>query len=178
MRSIREFLNETAETLAHAGIADARFEARTLLCRALGMDLSALLLRGGELMDEAQASALSALAHRRAAGEPLQYLIGEWGFMGLAFFVSPAALIPRQDTEALVEGALRFVREHGSKTALDLCCGTGCIGISAAALGGLTLALSDISADCIALAQKKRRAQRRKRAIFYRRSVRAGTGAL
>ncbi|MEL7610655.1 MAG: peptide chain release factor N(5)-glutamine methyltransferase [Bacillota bacterium] len=154
MPTVREILNETAAALARARVEDARFEARQLLCLLLGADLSGLLMRYEEPFDEGGKGALDALVHRRAQGEPLQYLIGEWEFMGLEFFVSPAALIPRQDTETLVEGALRLARENGCKSALDLCCGTGCIGVGAAVLGGLDVAFSDISPECVALAKK------------------------
>lgn len=154
MRTVREIVNETAAALASASVPDARFEARQLLCHALGIDLSKLLLRYPEPFNESLAGLLTQLVRRRADGEPLQYLVGEWEFMGLPFFVSPAALIPRQDTETLVEGALKLAREEGYKYALDLCCGTGCIGVSVAVHGGLKAAFSDVSAPCVALAKK------------------------
>lgn len=154
MRTVREIQNETSAALSRVCIEDARFEARQLLCHVLNTDLSELLKNYEEPFDDSKKSALDALTRRRSQGEPLQYLIGEWEFMGLKFFVSPAALIPRQDTETLAEGALRLAREESYKSALDLCCGTGCIGISAAVLGGLDVAFSDISPECIALAKK------------------------
>ena len=93
---------------------------------------------------------LEELVSRRKSGEPLQYILGKWEFMGLPFYTRPCALIPRQDTETLCEEALSI----GGKTLLDLCCGTGCIGVSLAKLGGFEVAFGDISPDCLALARE------------------------
>lgn len=97
---------------------------------------------------------LGEMLARRLAGEPLQYILGEWELMGLPFRVDARALIPRQDTEMLVEAALGLIKERGYRTVLDLCCGTGCIGISLAALSGAAVTLADISADALALARE------------------------
>lgn len=93
---------------------------------------------------------LEELVSRRKSGEPLQYILGKWEFMGLPFYTRHCALIPRQDTETLCEEALSI----GGKTLLDLCCGTGCIGVSLAKLGGFEVAFGDISPDCLALARE------------------------
>lgn len=93
---------------------------------------------------------LEELVSRRKSGDPLQYILGKWEFMGLPFYTRPCALIPRQDTETLCEEALSI----GGKTLLDLCCGTGCIGVSLAKLGGFEVAFGDISPDCLALARE------------------------
>lgn len=93
---------------------------------------------------------LEELVSRRKSGEPLQYILGKWEFMGLPFYTRHCALIPRQDTETLCEEALSI----GGKTLLDLCCGTGCIGVSLAKLGGLEVTFGDISPDCLALARE------------------------
>ena len=90
---------------------------------------------------------------RRLSGEPLQYILGEWEFMGLPFFVGPGALIPRQDTETLCEAALTWLKDRSGATVLDLCCGTGCIGVSLAKLGGARAAFADISPEALALAR-------------------------
>ena len=93
---------------------------------------------------------LEELVSRRKSGEPLQYILGKWEFMGLPFYTRHCALIPRQDTETLCEEALSI----GGKTLLDLCCGTGCIGVSLAKLGGFEVTFGDISPDCLALARE------------------------
>lgn len=93
---------------------------------------------------------LEELVSRRKSGEPLQYILGKWEFMGLPFYTRHCALIPRQDTETLCEEALAI----GGRTLLDLCCGTGCIGVSLAKLGGFEVTFGDISRDCIDLARE------------------------
>ena len=93
---------------------------------------------------------LEELISRRKSGEPLQYILGKWEFMGLPFYTRPCALIPRQDTETLCEEALSI----GGKTLLDLCCGTGCIGVSLAKLGSFEVTFGDISPDCLGLARE------------------------
>ncbi len=95
---------------------------------------------------------LEELVSRRKSGEPLQYILGKWEFMGLPFYTRPCALIPRQDTETLCEEALKI--NGRGKTLLDLCCGTGCIGVSLAKLGGFEVTFGDISPDCLALARE------------------------
>ena len=143
-----------AERLAPAAGEDARFEARLIAAEAL--DVRPNELPG--LRDEAAAAAARERAEemlrRRLLGEPLQYILGEWEFMGLPFLVGPEALIPRPDTEILCERALLLAKARGYRTALDLCCGTGCIGVSLARRGGLAVTCADLSAGCAALTRR------------------------
>lgn len=120
-------LTDVQRRLAAAGIEDASWEARLLAARYTGLSDARLLLMGREELD---APGLEEALSRREAREPLQYILGEWSFMGLAFSVNPHCLIPRPDTETLVEYAIR----HLSKDACvaDLCTGSGCIGIALA----------------------------------------------
>ena len=129
----------------------ARFEAWQLL--AHGMGLARLPLSLDASLSPAQEAAYRESLERRLAGEPLQYILGQWEFMGLPFYVGPEALIPRPDTEALCEAVLaRRPKGRGVKL-LDLCCGTGCIGLSLGKLGGFAPTLTDISPQCLALAK-------------------------
>ena len=133
----------------------ARFEARQLL--AHGMGLARLPLSLDASLSPAQEAAYRESLERRLAGEPLQYILGQWEFMGLPFYVGPAALIPRPDTETLCEAVLaRRPKGRGVKL-LDLCCGTGCIGLSLGKLGGFAPTLTDIGPQCLALAQRNAR---------------------
>ena len=97
---------------------------------------------------------LRAAVARRLKGEPLQYILGEWEFMGLPFFVGPGALIPRQDTETLCEAALGWLKTRPGARVLDLCCGTGCIGVSLSKLGGARVSFADVSSEAMALAKR------------------------
>lgn len=107
-------------------------EAHLLLESCGGPDRGALPLRGGEPCPEETRLRYEGLLARRLAGEPLQYLLGEWEFMGLPFAVGPGVLIPRQETELLAEGVIAALRGKGSPRLLDLCSGSGCVAVSAA----------------------------------------------
>ncbi len=130
---------ELIDTLRPAAGAEAEIEAKFLL------EASA---------DEAW---LRAAVARRLKGEPLQYVLGAWEFMGLPFFVGPEALIPRQDTETLCEAALGWLKTRPGARVLDLCCGTGCIGVSLSKLGGARAAFADVSPDALKLARRNAR---------------------
>lgn len=106
----------------------AVFEANQLLQWATGFDRSALMLET-EIDDTAAEKAVNA-ARRRIKGEPLQYIVGEWEFFRLPFKVGEGVLIPRPETEVLVELALERLPENG--VLVDLCSGSGCIPIAAA----------------------------------------------
>lgn len=93
-----------------------------------------------------------ALIERRLGGEPLQYVLGEWAFYGLPMRVDSRALIPRPDTELLVEAAIELLR--GGERVLDLCCGSGCIGIAIAKHRTIELISADLSADALTLTKE------------------------
>lgn len=142
--------------LAAAGIADAPVDAWYLFSYVYGMDrVQYLMAEGDPVPEDGRRQALYDLAQRRCGGEPVQYLLGEASFMGLTFYVTPAVLIPRQDTEVLVETALDHL-QAGDRV-LDLCTGSGCIILSLAALGpeGSYMG-SDLSEAALEVAQVNR----------------------
>ena len=132
---------------------EAGTEAEILLEHFTGMNRAEIIFLEKELGGEILA-AVDAAVERRLLREPLQYILGTWYFMGLPFTVTPAALIPRQDTETLVEEAQRLIRQRGYKSLLDICTGTGCIAVSLAKLTGINAEASDISPECAALARE------------------------
>ncbi len=93
-------------------------------------------------------------ALRRQQGEPLQYILGEWEFYGLPMKVDPNVLIPRADTETLCELAIKRITDRGYKSVLDLCTGSGCIGIAIKKHTDARVILADISPEALALAGK------------------------
>ena len=123
MVSAREKMNETAKTLASAGVFDPAFEAREIIREYAG----ASAVMGGELAPE-QVRSINVAVSRRVTGEPLQYIFGKWEFYGYPFYVGEGVLIPRPETELLVDIAVGRLKK--GSTALDLCSGTGCIPIS------------------------------------------------
>lgn len=98
---------------------------------------------------------LNAMLARRAAGEPVQYILKRADFMGLTFYVDERVLIPRQDTETLVENALIAITPLPEVEVLDLCTGSGCIGLSLGSLAPRAqVTLSDVSRDALDVAKK------------------------
>ena len=113
--------------LTAAGVPDARFDAAELYRFATGRDPR--LDDGPSAAAEAR---LSALAERRAAREPLQYILGEWDFMDFTLKVGPGVLCPRADSEIVCESALTLLQGRERPVVYDLCAGTGCLGLGIA----------------------------------------------
>ncbi len=124
----RELLDFGKAQLEDAGVPDASVDARLLLEYSCGVTRSDLLAHGDREPDEEKEKAYKALLVKRRERIPLQHLTGEQDFMGMTFSVNENVLIPRQDTEILVEEILKDM--HGGMRILDLCTGSGCILIS------------------------------------------------
>lgn len=120
----------TTEKLVANGIDDAALEARLIIENILGISYSEFLLKGNDDIADAVSHEVGAKADRRIAGEPVQYILGEWDFMGFTFKVGQGVLIPRPETEILCEYVLEKIRDISNPTVYDLCSGSGCIGIS------------------------------------------------
>lgn len=142
---------EYAEELLSPVTEEHEAEARIIISDLTALPIGRINIEAPPL-SAALKESIDGIAKRRAQGEPLQYILGKWEFMGLPFYTRPCALIPRQDTETLCEEALKI--NGRGKTFLDLCCGTGCIGVSLAKLGGFEVTFADISPDCLALARE------------------------
>ncbi len=131
MRTNSQCLNEATALLLQSGIDDARFDAECLFEKVFGIGKSQYLLLKSDVADAKKTEAYFELINRRKSGEPLQYILGEWEFYGLRFKVGEGVLIPRPDTEILVE----YVTENrisDNPIVYDLCSGSGCIGIAIA----------------------------------------------
>lgn len=121
-------------TIAQA-LAAARLDpvdARALLRHALGVSDAYLIAHSGQALSDAQSELFAALVARRSAGEPVAYIVGTREFFSLEFKVTPAVLIPRPETEALVEFALERIAPESVYRVLDLGTGSGCVAISIA----------------------------------------------
>ena len=137
-----QLVKRVAETLKQNGFESYKFEAKEIVDSACGNVLSF-----DEVTPEQVKSAEQKL-NLRLENEPLQYILGEWEFYGLPFKVGKGVLIPRQDTETLVEIALPLVK-GGCKKVLDLCAGSGCIGITLAKLGNAEVTMVEKSDDAL-----------------------------
>ena len=115
-----------------AGIQAATLEARELVCYAAGKTRQDLMRDARLYVPAAIEAQVHALVKRHLAGEPVAYLIGEWEFYGLPLDISEHVLIPRPDTEVLAEEAIKFVQTLGECRVLDLCAGSGCVGLAIA----------------------------------------------
>ena len=134
--SLIELLNWTADYLIEKGFEDARLNAERLLAHALGMSRIELYTNFDRPLTPIEISAFKALLKRRLANEPLQYIIGETEFYSLPFKVTSAVLIPRPETELLVEQVIEHCQAHYSNEEeiqiLEIGAGSGCISISLA----------------------------------------------
>lgn len=157
--TLQQLLDQGTEQLRSAGVPDAGLDARYLLLDTFGLGLASFLADRGRNVDgmpggAEKAQAYEALITRRAERIPLQQLLGVQEFMGLEFFVNEHVLIPRQDTETLVELVLEE-RKQRDLDVLDVCTGSGCIAVSLARLGGYrSVTALDVSAEALKVAEK------------------------
>ena len=120
------------QQLRKAGIEAATLEARELVCFGTGKSREELARDGGLYASPELERQVRSLVDRHLEGEPVAYLIGEWEFYGLPLDISPDVLIPRPDTEVLAGQAIEYIQTLGECRVLDLCAGSGCIGLAVA----------------------------------------------
>jgi release factor glutamine methyltransferase len=151
--TVLKVLDWTKGYLAGKGIENARLESEWLLCQALGLDRMGLYLNFEKPLNDVELADFRGIVARRAKREPLQYILGTQEFMGLDFEVSPGVLIPRHDTEVLVEEA---VKRAGTRSCiLDIGTGSGCIAIAISkALPGADIVGVDKSSEALDIARK------------------------
>ena len=168
--TVKQITDIATKQLEASGIADARRDSDTLYCFMVGVPESKMFTEYQYTLQEYLCDKYFELIDRRASGEPLQYIVGSTEFMGLTFKVAPGVLIPRQDTETLVEDALEVmergtirrepaVDQRKSWDVLDLGTGSGAIAISVAKIApeiGLkvNVTASDISKDALKIARE------------------------
>ena len=146
----RSLLLETAARFRAAGIPDPETDSALLLSFLTGQAPLSLRLDSDTDLSPDVLDSYSALTERRLSREPLQYITGEAPFFGRVFQVDSRVLIPRPETEALCAWALEALPASGPCRVLDLCCGSGCIGLTLAAeRPSLQVTLSDCSPDAL-----------------------------
>lgn len=126
--SIAEALKRASQELDHAGVPEARREAGSLLSHVIGKDRTFLISHADDRLSENELESFANVVARRSAGEPAQYITGTQDFFGSAFCVTPDVLIPRPETELLVEAALRVM--NAGSMICDVGTGSGCIAIT------------------------------------------------
>lgn len=157
-----QFLYEEGkEKLEQSGIQEASLDTKYLLFDAFHTDMTHFLINRNQKMEEEVVCEMlmkyREMLHKRAARIPLQQILGSREFMGLEFFVNEHVLIPRQDTETLVELVLKEYKGE-NPSVLDICTGSGCIAVSLAKLGGFDHVFgADISEEALKVAEKNMR---------------------
>ena len=143
------------QELRQAGIEAATLEARELVCYAAGKTRQELMRDARLYVPQSVEQQVRALVQRHLAGEPVAYLIGEWEFYGLPLDISEHVLIPRPDTEVLAEKAIDFVKPLGECRVLDLCAGSGCVGLAVASqCPGARVVLGELSEGALRICRQ------------------------
>ena len=166
MHNLREVYTEGKNRLQKAGVQSYEFDARQLLFFVFSIDANQYLLNQsmpfGEEEEKKVNSYFEAI-QKRSEKIPLQYITGEQNFCGLDFYVNENVLIPRLDTEILVEKILEC--EEPGQRVMDMCTGSGCIAITLQKLGGFQVMAVDISEEALTLARKN--AQRNQAQVTF-----------
>jgi release factor glutamine methyltransferase len=153
--SASRLLERGASELERVGVADSRFQAELLLRHALGCSREALLARLHEPVPAEASGHFFQLVERRRGRVPVQYVVGTQEFYGLSFRVTPAVLIPRPESEGIVEEALAELGGTDEPTIVDVGCGSGCLAVAIAhALPGARLTATDASPAALAIARE------------------------
>ncbi|PYG87190.1 release factor glutamine methyltransferase [Ruminiclostridium sufflavum DSM 19573] len=167
--NIKEYFRFAAESLRKADIETPEFDAGVMLCCVLKCGRAYLYTHYDRVLVSLELEALDEMLRQRINNVPLQYIIGETEFMGLPFSVSPEVLIPRQDTESVIEEGIRLVKlfaeqaetnkskEYANRAirVLDMCTGSGCIAVSIAHYCPESVVVAcDISQEALKIAEK------------------------
>ncbi len=153
--TVRRVVRWSADDFAARGIESPRLDAELLVACALGVDRVALYMDLERPLSTDELGSIRALVQRRRRREPVAYVLGHKEFWGRRFEVSADVLIPRPDTETLIERALELLPNAASEAVLDLCTGSGCIGLTLAAeRPGIEVDATDLSAAALSMASR------------------------
>jgi release factor glutamine methyltransferase len=160
---IKELIQIGTTALEKAGCMDPRIDAELIMMFLMKLDKQQLFIKSAALLDEKTCEAYFKLIDIRSGGTPVQYITGEQEFMGISFKVNEDVLIPRQDTETLVEKVISDIKAlesqkkkpRGDWQILDLCCGSGAIGVSLCKLiKDVKVTASDVSSKAVGVARE------------------------
>jgi release factor glutamine methyltransferase len=154
--TIQKLLNWVAEYLKNKGIDSFRLSAELLLSHVLGLKRIELYTQFNKVVEQEQLTHLHGLVKRAAEHEPIAYLMGKREFYSLEFEITPACLIPRPETELLIERAIEFLRKRaGEQFVCDLCTGCGCVAVSIARnYANCRIVATDISDAALEVAER------------------------
>lgn len=153
--TIGEWLRRARDVLSESGCPDPHIDSRWIAEDTLGLTQTELHFEAERAVDADVLEQLEERLKQRASGEPVQYILKSAYFMGLKFYVDNRVLIPRQDTETLVESVIVALHEFPEPDVLDLCTGSGAIGLSVKTLiPSANVTLTDLSKDALEVARK------------------------
>ncbi len=153
-KTIRNLILTAKNELNESCVGESYVDAQIFMMKAVNMSKTEILINPDYELNEEQLADFRNMVEKRKSGIPSQYIIGKCEFMGYDFLVDENVLIPRADTEVLVEKVLEFSKENNFKNILDMCTGSGCIAISLV-LNGIEKAVgADISKGALNIAEK------------------------
>ena len=156
IRTINDIYLDLRAEFRKKGIAGYQIEARDLVAFALDLSDEEFVARRNQYIFAKDVQKIEELKALRYSGVPLQHITGRWEFYGLPLEVTADTLIPRPDTETLVEVAIEQLKSRSKGRILDLCCGTGCVGLATLknVSDGITAVLADLSEPALEVARR------------------------
>lgn len=154
MITVRQAYLKCKELLAKSGVEDETFEALCLFEKITGFNRLDIISHGDEQITDEKLNEILSLVKRRCEHEPLQYLLGSWSFCGFDFCVGEGVLIPRDDTEVVVNLCLDYLKNSESKRVIDLCAGSGAISVALEKLAFAEVTALELSDDAFKFLKK------------------------
>lgn len=142
--TINEIYQSGLKLLENNNIENSKFEAQSLLQKAFSLDRVGFIMHKTDKADENCSHNFLKFIEKRISGEPLQYILGEWSFMGFDFKVGRGVLIPRDDTEVVVNLCIDFLENRTDKKTVDLCSGSGAIAVALDKISGAKVTAVEI----------------------------------
>lgn len=142
--TVNEIYQSGLKLLENNNIENSKFEAQSLLQKAFSLDRVGFIIHKTDKADENYSSNFLKFIEKRISGEPLQYILGEWSFMGFDFKVGRGVLIPRDDTEVVVNLCIDFLKNRADKKTVDLCSGSGAIAVALDKISGAKVTAVEI----------------------------------
>lgn len=153
-KTVKEALAEAKKELKESGAGEYKLDAELFMMKATDMTKTSVLINGDKLLTDREEELFNSMVQKRKKGVPSQYILGKCEFMGYEFFVDENVLIPRPDTEVLVETVLNVSQKENFQNVIDMCTGSGCIAVSLVLNGIKSVEACDISQGALSIAKK------------------------
>lgn len=153
-KTIKEALVAAKKELKESGAGEYKLDAELFIMKAANMTKTSVLINGDKELTESEEKLFNSMVQKRKKGIPTRYILGKCEFMGYEFFVDENVLIPRPDTEVLVETVLKTAQKENFQNVIDMCTGSGCIAVSLALNGIKSVTACDISFGALSTAKK------------------------